>query len=316
MKKIIIISPFYNEESNVELFFKTLEETISHLNDKYYFELIAINDGSKDNTVTKLLNLSSTRIKIKVIDLSRNFGKEAALTAGIDQAEGDAVIPIDSDLQHPPELIHRLIDKWEEGYDVVLAKRKKRNTDSLIYRKLSHLFYSFIDRASDIKIPKDVGDFRLMDQRVINSVKSLSESRRFMKGIFAWVGFKTTTISYEVQPRHAGKSSFNLWKSWNFALEGITSFSTAPLRIWTYVGTIVSSASFFYALYIIIKTIFFGVETPGFSSIMTAILFFGGLNLVGIGIIGEYVGRTYIESKRRPSYIIREVYDKNTNHNQ
>lgn len=308
MKKISIVSPFYNEENNVRPFFNEIKNVILTM-DMYHFEFIAVNDGSKDGTLSALLKEQELFPELIIVDLSRNFGKEAALTAGIEMATGDAVIPIDSDLQHPPKLIPEMINQWEvNGYDVVLAKRMHRNTDSYFYGKFSSFFYRFIDKISDVKIPKDVGDFRLMDRVVVDSIKKMQESRRFMKGIFAWVGYRSFIIPYEVMPRYSGRSSFNFWRSWNFAIEGITSFSTVPLRIWTYVGSVVSLLSFFYAIYIVLKVLVIGADTPGFSSIMTAVLFFGGLNLVGIGVIGEYVGRTYIESKRRPSYIIRAVF--------
>lgn len=306
-KKISLVAPFYNEENGVFAFFERIEALRLHIQDRYDLEVVAVNDGSRDKTLEKLIEAKAVWSFIKVIDFSRNFGKEAALSAGLDHASGDAVVPIDSDLQHPPEMVIEMIQKWEEGFEVVLAKRTDRDTDRAVQRVTANYFYRLHNSISDIDIPADVGDFRLMDAKVVEAIKALPESRRFMKGLFAWVGFKTTTLEYKVAAREHGHTSFNTWKLWNFAIEGITSFSSVPLRVWTYLGFAISSLAFLYGIYLILKTLFFGIDTPGYASIMIAILFTSGVQLIGIGVLGEYMGRIFAESKRRPVYIIREI---------
>lgn len=306
-RKISLVSPFYNEEKGVQAFFSRINEVWAALADRYDLEVIAVNDGSRDQTYAELVEAKAGNQYLTIVDLSRNFGKEAAISAGLDFATGDAVIPIDSDLQHPPELVLEFIEKWEEGAEVVLAKRVDRETDRPIQKLTANYFYKLHNRISEIDIPADVGDFRLMDRRVVEALKTLPETRRFMKGLFAWVGFRTTTVEYKVAPREHGSTSFNTWKLWNFALEGITSFSSAPLRIWTYLGCAVSALSFIYAAYLLIKTLFFGADTPGYASIMITVLFASGVQLIGIGVLGEYVGRIFAESKKRPVYIVRDV---------
>ena len=306
-RKISLVSPFYNEEKGVQAFFNRINEVFAPLADRYDLEVIAINDGSRDQTFEELVKAKANNDYLTVVDLSRNFGKEAAISAGLDFATGDAVIPIDSDLQHPPEVIIELIEKWEEGAEVVLAKRVDRETDRPIQKLTANYFYKLHNRISDIDIPADVGDFRLMDRKVVEALKTLPETRRFMKGLFAWVGFRTTTVEYKVAPREHGTTSFNTWKLWNFALEGITSFSSAPLRVWTYLGCAVSALSFVYAAYLLIKTLLFGADAPGYASIMITVLFASGVQLIGIGVLGEYVGRIFAESKKRPVYIVRDV---------
>lgn len=303
---ISIIAPCYNEEETIEPFLRRIEEILTQINEPY--EIVFINDGSKDNTLNILLNTKQNFKNIRIINFSRNFGKEAALTAGLDKARGEAAIPIDVDLQDPPELIKELVAKWREGYDVVLAKRADRTSDSFAKRVSADLFYKLNGKISNVDIPNNVGDFRLMSKRVVEALKQLPENQRFMKGLFAWVGFKTTVIEYVREKREAGQSSFNGWKLWNFALDGITSFSTLPLRIWLYIGALVSFLSFLYGSFIILKTLIFGVDLPGYASLAVIMLFLGGIQLIGIGILGEYIGRIYSESKRRPSYIIEGEY--------
>ncbi|WP_312931134.1 glycosyltransferase family 2 protein [Pseudomonas sp.] len=306
-RKVSLVSPFYNEEKGVQAFFSRINEVFAPLAERYDLEVIGINDGSRDRTYDELVKAKAENHYLTVVDLSRNFGKEAAISAGLDFATGDAVIPIDSDLQHPPEVILELIQKWEEGAEVVLAKRVDRDTDHAVQKLTANWFYRVHNKISDIDIPADVGDFRLMDRKVVDALKTLPETRRFMKGLFAWVGFRTSIVEYKVAPREHGTSSFNTWKLWNFAIEGITSFSTAPLRIWTYLGCGVSAFAFLYAAYLLIKTMFFGADTPGYASIMITILFASGVQLIGIGVLGEYVGRIFAESKKRPVYIVRDV---------
>ena len=304
---ISIVCPFYNEERAIAAFFSRLIPVMERLGEPY--ELICINDGSRDGTLEALLTMRALHPHIRVIDLSRNFGKEAALTAGIDAARGDAVIPIDADLQDSPELIARLVQQWKRGFEVVLARRADRRADSWAKRLTALLFYKVHNAISDPPIPENVGDFRLMDRKVVDAIKQLPERRRFMKGIFAWVGFRSTIIEYVRDPRCVGKSRFSGWKLWNFAIEGVTSFSTAPLRIWTYLGIAVASLAFIYAGFIVMRTVIHGVDVPGYASLLAATLFLGGVQLIGLGVLGEYLGRVYSEAKQRPIYIVRESYE-------
>jgi len=305
---ISILCPCYNEEEAIPIFFREMIPVMEDIGEP--FEFVCVNDGSRDRTLEALLSFARKDDRISVLDFSRNFGKEAALTAAIDYASGDAVIPIDIDLQDPPELIPAMIAKWREGYEVVLAKRADRSSDSFMKRLTAQLFYHFHNRISRPPIPENVGDFRLMDRRAVDALKTLREYHRFMKGLFAWVGFKTCTIEYTRQTRTAGKSKFNAWRLWKLALEGITSFSTFPLTMWLYLGGLISLGSFCYGAFIFLRTLIFGIELPGYASSICLILFFGGLQLLGIGILGEYVGRTYMESKQRPIYIVRSCFRK------
>lgn len=308
--ELSIVAPMYNEEKNIDYFIKRLLPLLDSLNMGY--EIICINDGSNDNTQEKLINYNKTNPAIKVINFSRNFGKENALTAGLHYSQGQAVIPIDTDLQDPPELIHALLAKWREGYDVVYALRKKRHGETLSKRLTANLFYRFINFLSETPIPKNTGDFRLLDRKVVDVLNRLPERTRFMKGLFAWVGFKQTGIAFERQPRHLGKSKWNFWKLWNYALDGITLFSTSALKFWSYLGIIISFLSFIYGSFLIIRTLWFGKDVAGYASIMVAILFLGGLQLISLGIIGEYLGRVYAEAKNRPIYIVSETYGIDT----
>lgn len=306
---ISITCPFFNEEDSVKLFFDSIFKVMDQL--KEDFEIVCVNDGSTDKTLDLLYEYSANHTNIKVINLSRNFGKEAALTAAIDFSVGDVVIPIDADLQDPPALIIQMLDKWREGYDVVLARRTDRSSDTFLKRLTAKTFYKLHNKISSSPLPENVGDFRLMSREVIEAVKCMPERHRFMKGLFAWVGFKTAIIDYARVPRSAGKTKFKGWCLWNFALEGITSFCTLPLTIWLYVGFMTALGSFLYASYIFIRTIILGIELPGYASTLCLILFFGGLQLMGIGVIGEYLGRTYIESKQRPIYIVKKEKSDN-----
>jgi glycosyltransferase involved in cell wall biosynthesis len=307
MATISIVVPVFNETAAIPQFFPALEAALPKP-DKHRFEFVCVNDGSTDATLPCLLEASERDARIVVIDLSRNFGKEAALTAGILEATGDAVIPIDIDLQDPPEVIPKLIAEWEKGYEVVIAKRIDRSSDSFLKRKTAGWFYRIHNIVSDPKLPEDVGDFRLLDRKVVEALKSLPERRRFMKGLFAWVGFRTQCIEYARSARSAGQSKFSGWKLWNFALEGITSFSTMPLRIWTYMGLAVAALAFSYLGLLIVRTLLFGVDVPGYASLLATVLFLGGVQLIGIGVLGEYIGRIYIEAKQRPIYVVRARY--------
>lgn len=309
-KEIIsLVVPFFNEEGNVEHFFSNVFRILEPLQARYKIEIICVNDGSTDNTLLNIQNAQVIYSGIKIIDLSRNFGKEAALTAGLDYSTGVAVIPMDADLQHPPQAVLDMVLKWQGGHEVVLARRADRDTDRILYKYAAQAFYRLISKITTVEIPENVGDFRLMDRKVVEAVKNMRENTRFMKGIFAFVGFKTTTIEYKVEARQHGKTNYNLWRLWNLALEGIASFSTVPLRIWTYLGGFISLVSFIYAIFIVLRTIFYGTDLPGYASLMIAILFFGGLQLIGIGILGEYIGRIFNEVKGRPSYVIREIIE-------
>ena len=312
--ELSIIVPCYNESEVVEKFFSAMVGNNGILNNLgLNCELVFINDGSKDNTLELLkaqkeIYSNKSNLDIKIVNLSRNFGKEAAMSAGFSVASGEAIVPMDADLQDPPELIAKFVELWRQGYDVVLAKRNDRQEDSFAKRFSSSLFYKLNNKISDVKLPDNVGDFRLFTRKVLNAINSLPENQRFMKGIFAWVGFRSITIEYKRPQRIAGSSKFNGWKLWNFALQGITSFGTLPLRIWTYIGFIVSFFAFIYASFLILRTLIMGIDLPGYASLVVIILFLGGLQLIGIGILGEYVGRIYMESKRRPPFIIDEIY--------
>ena len=312
--ELSIIVPCYNESEVVEKFFSAMVGNNGILNNLgLNCELVFINDGSKDNTLELLkaqkeIYSNKSNLDIKIVNLSRNFGKEAAMSAGFSVASGEAIVPMDADLQDPPELIAKFVELWRQGYDVVLAKRNDRQEDSFAKRFSSSLFYKLNNKISDVKLPDNVGDFRLFTRKVLNAINSLPENQRFMKGIFAWVGFNSITIEYKRPQRIAGSSKFNGWKLWNFALQGITGFGTLPLRIWTYIGFIVSFLAFIYASFLILRTLIMGIDLPGYASLVVIILFLGGLQLIGIGILGEYVGRIYMESKRRPPFIIDEIY--------
>jgi glycosyltransferase involved in cell wall biosynthesis len=273
------------------------------------FELVFVNDGSGDGTLAALIGFASARDDVRVINLSRNFGKEAALSAAIDYARGDAVIPIDADLQDPPELIPEMIAKWRDGYDVVLARRVDRKNDGFFKRLTAKYFYRIHNRISSPPLPENVGDFRLMSRRVVDVIKRLPERQRFMKGLFSWVGFRSVSVDYTRPPRSAGSSKFNFFRLWKLAMEGFTSFSTTPLVIWGYIGGFISSAAFVYAAFIIARTVIYGIDVPGYASTICLILFLGGLQMLSIGIVGEYLGRTYMETKQRPLYVVSDVFE-------
>ena len=305
MKAISIIVPCFNEARNIVNFYQEIIKVFNQY-DRYVFEVICVEDGSCDNTLYELLEVVARDNRFKVIELSRNFGKEAAITAGIDHSTGDAVIPIDCDLQDPPELIGEMIEKWEKGAEVVLAKRVDRSEDTIFKRKSAEFFYKVHNKLANVNIPDNVGDFRLMDRVVVASINELRERQRFMKGIFAWVGFKTETIEYVRASRRVGDSKFSGWKLWNLALEGFTSFSTIPLRLWTYIGGIGAFFSIIYALFISIRTLVYGVEVPGYASLIVIFLFISSLQILSVGVLGEYIGRIYMETKNRPIYVIRK----------
>ncbi|WP_114815240.1 glycosyltransferase [Paraburkholderia kururiensis] len=308
---VSLVVPFYNEGEAVEKFFAGVVPVLEDI-EGIRFEIVCINDGSQDGTLHQLVAAGARDARVRVIDLTRNFGKEAALTAGLDEANGDAVIPIDADLQDPPGLIPVMIAHWREGAEVVVAKRSNRACDSFAKRTAAGLYYRVHNLLSEVKLPENVGDYRLMDRQVVNALRSLPERRRFMKGLFAWVGYRTVVVEYEREARCAGHSKFSGWRLWNFALEGITSFSTVPLRTWTYVGLVIALLAFVYGGFIIGRTLVFGNPVPGYASVISVLLFMGGIELIGIGVVGEYIGRIYYESKERPVYLIRRRYQTHT----
>lgn len=303
-----LVVPVFNEAETVEIFINRVSD-IFKSESSIDLEIVFVNDGSEDGTLERLLESQRADPRIRIVDLSRNFGKEAALTAGLQAVKGQVVVPIDVDLQDPPELILQMIARWREGYEVVLGRRTNRKSDSWLKRASAIWFYRIHNRIANPKLPENVGDFRLIDRRVVDGLRALPESRRFMKGLFAWVGFRTAYVDYARPERVAGTTKFNGWKLWNFALEGVTSFSTDPLRIWTYVGAMVSFLSLMFAAFIALTVLIRGIDVPGYASLIVAVTFLGGLQLIGIGIVGEYLGRTYIESKRRPIYVTRRIYE-------
>jgi len=270
------------------------------------FEIVYVNDGSSDNTLNRINALRQQDKSVTLIDLSRNFGKEIALTAGLHKATGDAVVVIDADLQDPPELIPELIAEWQNGYDVVYAQRTHRKGESLLKRTTAHFFYRIIQRVNKVDIPQDTGDFRILSRRAVNALNSFGEQHRLMKGLFAWIGYKQKAVRYQRDARHAGKTKWNYWRLWNLALDGITSFTIAPLKISTYLGLLAATGAFAYGVYMIIDTLLYGNPVPGYPSLIVIILMLGGVQLVAIGILGEYLGRIFNETKRRPLYFINE----------
>ncbi|CNE13799.1 glycosyltransferase family 2 protein [Yersinia kristensenii] len=301
--KISLVVPVFNEEDAIPIFYKAIRE-YEPLK-PYEIEIVFIDDGSKDSTKNIINALAISDSLVVLLSFTRNFGKEPALFAGLDHATGDAIIPIDVDLQDPIDVIPQLIEKWKAGADVVLAKRSDRSTDSGLKRKSAEWFYKLHNKISTPKIEENVGDFRLMSRETVENIKLLPERNLFMKGILSWVGGRTEVVEYSRAERCAGESKFNGWKLWNLALEGITSFSTFPLRIWSYLGLGVSAFAFIYAAWMIVDKLIWGNPVPGYPSLMTAILFLGGVQLIGIGVLGEYIGRIYVETKQRPRFIIK-----------
>ncbi len=304
-----LIVPVKDEEDAVDQFVLRVVPILEGIEDaaSSSFEILFVDDGSSDRTLERLRALNVRDPRIRAVSFSRNFGKEAALSAGIDHAKGAAVIPIDVDLQDPPEVIPQMVSKWREGFDVVYGVRDNRDTDSMAKRITADLYYRTHNMMSADKIPLHAGDFRLLDRKVVDVIRQMPERNRFMKGLFSWAGFNQAAIHYTRRPRALGKSKFNYWRLWTFAIDGITSASTVPLRIWSYLGGIIALLSLGYAMAIVIRTLLSGSDVPGYASLMTAVLFLGGLQLLSLGILGEYVGRILIESKGRPLYIIDET---------
>jgi glycosyltransferase involved in cell wall biosynthesis len=304
--ELSVVIPCKNEADNLESLFERLQLTLDPLGIPY--EVICVNDGSQDDTLEKLIAFHRRDPRIKVVNLSRCFGKEIALTAGLDYASGRAVVPIDADLQDPPELIPQMLQLWRQGYQVVYAVRRSRQGESWLKRLTANGFYWVIEQLSQVPIPRNTGDFRLLDRQVVEAIKQLRERTRFMKGIFAWVGYRQVAIFYDRAPRFRGKSQWNYWRLWNLAIEGITSFSSWPLRVWSYLGLGISLAALLYGLFLVVRTLLFGSDVPGYASLAVMILFLGGIQLISLGVIGEYLGRVFEEVKGRPLYLVNGTF--------
>lgn len=299
---ISVVVPAYNEQEVLGEFHRRLVAVLDQVPMRR--EIVYVNDGSTDTTLAVMHALRDADGSVCVIDLSRNFGKEIALTAGLDHATGSAAIVIDADLQDPPELIPELIEHWQQGCDVVYAKRMKRLGESMFKRMTAYLFYRIMHRMGRVKIPEDTGDFRLLSRRALDALKTLREQHRFMKGLFTWIGYKQHAVPYQRDSRHAGVTKWNYWRLWNLALEGITSYTIMPLKISTYVGLVTALGAFAYGTYILVRTLLFGSDVPGYPSLLTIMLFMGGVQLTAIGVLGEYVGRIFNETKNRPLYLL------------
>ena len=306
--ELSLIVPVMNEEAAIDAFVARVVPILQKLDDPAArsFEILFIDDGSSDSTLAKIRAANAADPRIRALSFSRNFGKEAALSAGLDAARGLAVIPLDVDLQDPPEVIAPMLAKWREGFEVVYGVRDNRETDTLPKRLTADLYYRAHNWLSADKIPEHAGDFRLLDHKVVEVIRRLPERNRFMKGLFAWAGFRQAAVSYHREERKLGTSKFNYWKLWTLAVDGITSASTVPLRVWSYVGALVALGALAYAGFIVVRTLAFGIETPGYASMMVAILFLGGLQLLSLGVLGEYVGRILTETKQRPLYVVSE----------
>lgn len=308
-KLLSLVVPVLNEQDGIQQFLErarpAVETAVTLMSRGATYEIIFVDDGSTDLTLAAIAAARRVDPHVRAVSLSRNFGKDAALAAGLRHAKGDAVVPIDVDLQDPPELIPELVRKWLDGAKVVTAVRADRSSDSALKRLTARWFYSVYNRMADRAIDENAGDFRLLDRQVVDVVNELPERARFMKGLFSWVGFEAASVPYVREKRACGQSKWSYWRLWNFALDGITASTTAPLRVWTYCGMLTGAAAFLYGFFIIVSTLVFGRDMPGYASLITAILFFGGLNLFALGILGEYIGRIFNEVKARPLYIIR-----------
>jgi len=309
MIQLSVIVPVKDEEEAVAPFVARVTPVLDALfagGGAPAWEILFVDDGSTDATMAAIHAANRRDPRVRALSLSRNFGKEAALSAGLDFAAGKAVVPIDVDLQDPPEVIGAMLDKWREGYEVVYGVRRNRSTDSLPKRLTADLYYRAHNYLSSDKIPEHAGDFRLLDRSVVDVIRRMPERNRFMKGLFAWGGFRQAAVEYDRVPRAVGETKFRYWKLWTLALDGITSASTMPLRVWSYIGVVIAFFSLVYAVFVVVRTTLFGIDVPGYPSLMVAILFFGGLQLISLGVLGEYVGRILVEAKQRPLYVVRE----------
>ena len=307
---ISAVVPFLNEAATLPVLFAELEQQLGALG--LPWELVLVDDGSSDGSLEVVRSQLRQRPQLKatVLSLSRNFGKEAALTAGLQASRGDVVVPLDADLQDPPELIGAMLEQWRQGFDVVYAVRRRRAGESSTKRFTAFGFYRLMGRLSSTAIPADTGDFRLMDRCVVEALLQLPERSRFMKGLFAWVGFRQSAIHYDRDARQGGKSNWNYWKLWNFALDGITSFSRVPLQVLSGSGVAIAFLALLYGSWMVLRTLVFGIDLPGYASLMTAVLFLGGVQLIGLGVLGEYLGRVFEEVKARPLYLVRESWEQ------
>lgn len=301
-----LIVPVYNEEQALPNFMARVVPALDALGITY--EILFVDDGSTDGTRSWLRTCRETNPNIRIVGLTRNFGKEASLSAGLDHARGDVIVPIDADLQDPPELIREFLARWGDGFDMVYGVRTDRSSDAPMKRISADLFYATFNLLAENPIPPNAGDFRLMDRRVVDAVRRLPERNRFMKGLFAWIGFKSVGVPYARESRQGGRSKFGAFRLWRFALDGVTGFSTLPLRIWTFIGLAVALFAFVFGSSIIIRTLVYGVEVPGYASMMVVILFLGSVQLITLGVIGEYVSRLFVEGKQRPHYVVDEEW--------
>lgn len=302
-----VVVPVFNEAEVLDIFLTETQAALAGL--PADSEFVFIDDGSKDATARIISRHLADGLPGRLIGLSRNFGKEAALTAGLEHAKGDILVILDADLQDPPGLIPGMLALWQQGYDVIYGLRVDRSQDTLMKRSTASMFYRIFDRLTNIHMPANAGDFRLIDRSVVQSLSRLPERSRFMKGLFAWVGHTSTFIPYERPPRRAGEGKWNYWKLWNFALDGLASFTTVPLRMWLYSGGLIAAIAFAYAMVLVTRVLLFGIDVPGYASLMVSILFFSGLQLLSIGIIGEYIGRLFVEAKQRPVYLVQDIIE-------
>ncbi|HYX46432.1 MAG TPA: glycosyltransferase family 2 protein [Sphingomicrobium sp.] len=307
MPLISVVVPVKNEEDAILPFVQRVSAILDEIALNQSWEILFVDDGSADATLAAIATANSRERRVRGLSLSRNFGKEAALTAGLDHARGRAVIPMDVDMQDPPEVLPEMVAKWLDGYEMVFGVRRTRDEDSFAKRLTASLFYRAHNLVSQDKIPENAGDFRLLDRKVVEVIRKLPERNRFMKGLFAWAGFKQASVEYDRVERETGKSKFNYWKLWTLALDGITSASTVPLRVWSYVGAVVALFALGYAGFLALDTMMFGNAVPGYASIMVSVLFLGGVQLISLGVLGEYVGRILTETKQRPLYVVRDT---------
>lgn len=299
-----VVLPMHNEGANIEALFQRLQPVMERLGVPY--EVVCVDDGSRDDTWACLQTAHAANPRIRLLRFSRNFGKEMAMTAGLRHASGRAVVLMDSDLQHPPEVIEEFYAHWQAGAQVAYGVRRSRDTDPPLRRWLTRRFYKLLDGMSEVPLPRDAGDFRLMDRAVVDALNQMGERTRFMKGLYSWVGFRQVAVPFETAPRHAGTSTFNNWRLFRFALDGIVSFSTLPLRVWSWLGLAVAAVAVLYGGIITLKTLIFGIDVPGYASLMVATLFLGGVQLICLGVLGDYLGRVFTEVKGRPLFLVSD----------
>ena len=302
-----VVVPVKNEEQGILPFVERVGPILDSIAEEQGWEIVFVDDGSTDATLAAIVAANQRDPRVRALSLSRNFGKEAALTAGLEHAGGNAVIPMDVDMQDPPEVLPEMVAKWRDGFEMVFGVRRCRDSDGWVKRVTAGLYYRAHNAVSSNKIPENAGDFRLMDRKVVDVIRALPERNRFMKGLFAWAGFKQAAVEYDRAERETGKTNYNYWKLWTLALDGITSASTVPLRIWSYAGALVALFAMTYGTFLAVDTMMFGNPVPGYASIMVSVLFLGGVQLISLGVLGEYVGRILTETKQRPLYVVRDT---------